>query len=81
MFDIYIIIVDFNLEPSNITLKHFGDSNGLYDLIKGHTCFKGKGSLIDLIVTKKNLNRLKPVLLIIMIWSTPCSKQLSRNLN
>ena len=53
MFDIYIIIVDFNLEPSNITLKHFGGSNGLYDLIKGHTCFKGKGSLIDLIVTNR----------------------------
>ena len=53
MFDIYTIIVDFNLEPSNITLKHFGDSNGLYDLIKGHTCFKGKGSLIDLIVTNR----------------------------
>ena len=53
LFDNYIIIGDFNLEPSNTTLKHFPDSNGLYNLIKGHTCFKGKGSLIDLILTNR----------------------------
>ena len=33
LFDNYIIIGDFNLEPSNTTLKHFLDSNGLYNLI------------------------------------------------
>ena len=46
-FDNYIIIGDLNLEPSDTTLKHFLGSNGLHNLIKGHTCFKGKGSLID----------------------------------
>ena len=50
---------DFILEPSNKTLKQFLGSNGLYNLIKGHTCFKGKGSLIDL----------KPVSHEIMKWS------------
>ena len=47
---------DFNLEPSDTTLKHFLDSNGLYNLIKGHTCFKGKGSLIDLILTNREFS-------------------------
>ena len=51
VFDYYITIGDFNLEPSDTTLKHFLDSDGLHNLIKGHTCFKGKGSLIDLILT------------------------------
>ena len=56
LFDNYIIIGDFNLEPSDTTLKHFLDSNGLHNLIKGHTCFKGKGSLIDLILTNRKFS-------------------------
>ena len=55
-FDNYIIIGDFNLEPSNATVKHFLGSNGLYTLIKGHTCFKGKGSLIDLILINRKFS-------------------------
>ena len=55
-FDNYIIIGDFNLEPSNTTLKYFLDSNGLHYLIKGHTCFQGKGSLIDLILTNRKFS-------------------------
>ena len=57
LFDNYIIIGDFNLfKLSNTTLKHFLDSNVLYNLIKGHTCFKGKGSLIDLILTNRKFS-------------------------
>ena len=56
LFDNYIRIGDFNLEPSDATLKHFLDSNGLNNLIKGHTCFKGKGSLIDLILTNRKFS-------------------------
>ena len=56
LFDNYIIIGDFNLEPSNTTLKHFLDSNGLYNLIKGDICFKGKGPLIDLILTNRKFS-------------------------
>ena len=86
LFDNYIIIGDFNLEPSNTTVKHFLDSNRLHNLIKRHTCFKGKGSLINLILTSRKfslkiLNRLRLVLVIIIIWSISCSKLLSRNLN
>ena len=50
------IIVDFNLEPSNTTLKHFLDSNGLHNSTKGHNCFKGKDSLIDLILTNRKFS-------------------------
>ena len=32
------------------------ESNGLHNLIKGHTCFKGKGSLIDLILTNRKFS-------------------------
>ena len=44
LFDNYIKIVDCNLKLSNITLKYFLDSYiyGLYILITGHSCFKGK---------------------------------------
>ena len=56
LFDNYIIMGDFNLKPSDTTLKHFLDSNGLYNLIKGHTYFKGKGSLIDLILTNRKFS-------------------------
>ena len=56
LFDNYIITGYFNLDPSNTTLKHFVDSNGLNNLIKGHACFKGKGSLIDLILTNRKFS-------------------------
>ena len=55
-FDNYIIVGVFNLEPSNKTLKHFLNSNGLHNLIKEHTCFKGKGSLTDLILTNRKFS-------------------------
>ena len=56
LFDNYIIICDFNLEPSNTTLKHFLDSNALHNSTKGHNCFKGKGSFIDLILTNRKFS-------------------------
>ena len=56
LFDNYIAIGDSNLEPNDTTLKHFLDSNGLYNLLKGHGCFKGKISLIDMILTKRNFS-------------------------
>ena len=55
-FDNYIAIGDFNFEPNDTTLKHFLDSNGLYNLLKGQSCFKGKTSLIDLILTNRNFS-------------------------
>ena len=55
IFDNYIIICDFNLKPSNTALKNFLDSNELYNLIKEHL-IKGKGSLIDLILTNRKIS-------------------------
>ena len=77
LFDNYIIIGDFNLEPSNTALKTFLDINGFYNLIKEHL-IKGKGSLIDLILTNrkfsfKNTQSFQTSLSdIIIIWSIPC---------
>ena len=43
---------DFNIERSNPP-KLFLNSNNLYNLIKSNTCFKGKGSCIDLFLTNR----------------------------
>ena len=50
------MIGDFNLESSNKALKHFLDSNALRNLIKGHTCSKGKSSLVDLILANRTFS-------------------------
>ena len=52
-YDNHVIIGDFNLEPSTGLLKHFMNSNALCNLIKVDTCFKGKGTRIDLILTNR----------------------------
>ena len=52
-YDNHLIIGDFNMEPNNRMLKSFLDSNNLTNLIKTNTCFKGKGSSIDLILTNR----------------------------
>ena len=52
-YDNYLIMADFNMEPSDPSLKAFLNSNNLYNLIKSNTCFKGKGSCIDLFLTNR----------------------------
>ena len=54
LFDSYIIIGDFNQEPSNTILKYLPESNGFYNLFKGNTW--GKGFLIDLILTNRKFS-------------------------
>ena len=49
-YDNHLILGDFNLEPTDSALMGFLDSNNLTNLIKTNTCFKGKGSCIDLIL-------------------------------
>ena len=41
------------MESNNLMFKSFLDSNNLTNLIKNNTCFKGKGSSIDLILTNR----------------------------
>ena len=55
-YDNYLIRGDFNLEPSDSALMGFLSSNNLTNLIKTNTCFKGKGSCIDLILTNRKLS-------------------------
>ena len=49
----HVFIGDFNLEPSTGLLKNFMNSNALSSLIKVDTCFKGKGTRLDLILTNR----------------------------
>ena len=63
-YDSHVVIVDFNLDSSTGLLKHFMNSNALYNLIKVNTCFKGKEACIDLILTNwkysfKNINTIE----------------------
>ena len=52
-YDNYLTIDEFNIERSNPSLKAFLNGNNLYNLIKSNTCFRGKGSCIDLFLTNK----------------------------
>ena len=53
IYDNYIIIGDFNIEPNDSVLETFMQSHNLFNLIKSDTCFKGRGSCIDLILTNR----------------------------
>ena len=55
IYDNYIFLRDFNMEPNCPALTSFVQSFNLFNLIKSNTCFKGKGSCVDLILTKKNI--------------------------
>ena len=52
-YENHLILGDFNLEPTDSALMGFLDSNNLTNLIKTNTCFKGKGSCIDLILSNR----------------------------
>ena len=54
--DNHLILGDFNLEPTDSALMGFLGSNGLTNLIKTNTYFKGKGSCTDLILTNRNFS-------------------------
>ena len=55
-YDNHLILGDFNLETTDSALMGFLDSNSLTNLIKANTCFKGKGSCIDLILTNRKFS-------------------------
>ena len=52
-YDHKVIFGDFNLEPSNPSIVSFMNNQNLFNLVKSNTCFKGKGSCIDLILTNR----------------------------
>ena len=49
-------LTKINLEPTDSALMGFLDSNSLSNLIKTNTCFKAKGSGIDLILTNRKFS-------------------------
>ena len=51
-----MILHDFKLEPTGSAQRGFLDSNSLTNLIKTNTCFKGKSSCIDLILTNRKFS-------------------------
>ena len=46
IYDNYIFLGDFNMEPNFPTLRSFMQLFNLFNLIETNTCFKGKGSCI-----------------------------------
>ena len=50
-FDNVLILGDLNMVPENKKLQTFLDSYSIENLIKEPTCFKGKPSLIDVMIT------------------------------
>ena len=64
----YIIWGDFNMEPSDSTLKAFMQSHNLFNLIKSNKFFKGSGSCIDLIITNQNFT-LKTHVHLRQVWA------------
>ena len=51
--DNYLIMGYFNIEQGDPSLKTFLNSSNLYSVIKSNTCFKGKGSCIELFLTNR----------------------------
>ena len=53
IYDIKVVFGNCNLEPTNLVMINFMDSQNFTNLIKNSTCFKGVGSCIDLILTNR----------------------------
>ena len=48
-----MVFGDFNLEPTNLVMINFIDSQHFTNLVKNNTCFQEVGSCIDLILTNR----------------------------
>ena len=56
IYDKYIFLGDFKMEPNCPAFTSFIQSFNLFNLIKTNTSFEGKGSCIYLILTNSNFN-------------------------
>ena len=52
-YDNFILMGDLNSQPNDSIRKDFMEANRFINLIKSNTCFKGKSSCIDLILTNR----------------------------
>ena len=48
-----VVLGDFNLEKSHPVMLSFMNNENFINLMKGNTCFTGKGSCIDLVLTNR----------------------------
>ena len=53
IYDNKVVFSDFNLEKSHPVMLSFMNNENFINLVKESTCFKGKGSCIDLILTNR----------------------------
>ena len=53
IYDNKVVFGDFNLDISHPVMLPFKNNENFINLVKGNTCFKGKGSCIDLILTNR----------------------------
>ena len=53
IYDNKVVFGDFNLGISHPVMLLFMNNENFINLVKGNTCFKGKGSCIDLILTNR----------------------------
>ena len=53
IYDNKVVFDDFNLEISHPVMLSFMNNENFINLLKENTCFKGKGSCIDLIITNR----------------------------
>ena len=53
IYDSKVVFGDFNLDISHPVMLSFMNNENFINLVKGNTCFKGKGSCIDLILTNR----------------------------
>ena len=53
IYNNYIILRDFNMEPSGSLLNTLMQSNNLFNLIKSNTCFKESDCCINLILANQ----------------------------
>ena len=73
VYENYLIMADFNLEPHDKRSRYFLNSNNLVNLVKDNTCFKGSRLCTDLILTNrkysfKNITLNETVLRITTTW-------------
>ena len=52
-YDNFIVMGDFNSQPTDSIMKDYMEVNGFLNLIKFNTYFKGKDACIDLILTNR----------------------------
>ena len=60
IYNNYIFLGDFNMEPNCLALTSFIQSFNLFNLIKTNTCFKGKSTCLYVFIMSRTSLRVNP---------------------